>query len=73
MNHDASNPPVDPAVVRRTLTIAGTFFGLGILLAGLWVYKEVHRVRTMERLDALPTGSAVNGSATPTASTNSSR
>lgn len=52
MSHDISPPPVDPQVVRRTLTIAGTFFGVGILLATLWVYKEVRRVRTMERLDA---------------------
>lgn len=71
MSQDSSQPPLDPRVVRRTLTIAGTFFGLGLLLACLWVYKEVRRVRTMERLDLPPAGASSTRTPAPATPTNS--
>lgn len=44
--------PIDPHVRRRTLTIVGTAFGLGFLLAGFWMSREILRVHRMERVPA---------------------
>ncbi len=46
-----SQTPIDPRVVRRTLTIMGLLFGTGLLLSGLWVYQEVRRLGRVERLE----------------------
>ena len=46
-----SQTPIDPRVVRRTLTIMGLLFGTGLLLSGLWVFQEVRRLQSIERLE----------------------
>lgn len=43
-------PEIDPAVVRRTLRIVGSIFGVGLVLAVFWMSKEVIRVRQMQRV-----------------------
>ena len=50
MSEPTDNSPIDPRVVRRTLTIALTLFGIGFVLSGLWVYREARRVKNIERL-----------------------